>query len=188
MSAEYKICLQQSIRVDGLETSREEIDRLLGDWRDGRYPFYVEAIQISMASIVDTAIRLVVDRSARKEFGDEMVKVGPGSETSRAHLETEKILRDLTINCVSDCRALSATTIIEHELLPDSKWRVLSRDDRKLDGAPGDYTMSSRIFSNADDARLYANGISCSLFPIIVEALKADAVLGALNLKDRRES
>jgi hypothetical protein len=52
----------------------------------------------------------------------------------------------------------------------------------------GDYHMSSRVFDTADAARLDADGISCSRFPIIVEAEKADAVLGALNMKaDRRD-
>ena len=190
MSAEYKIVLQQNIRVDGLATTtdlREEIDSILGDCRDGRYPFNVETLQIALASLVETAVLLAVDRSARKEFGNEMVKVGPRSETSRAHLEVEKILNALTIDCVSDGRALSASVVdVERELLPEAQWRVLCRDDRKPDGTPGDYSMSIRIFDNADDARLDANGISCSRFPIIVEASKADAVLGALNFKADR--
>ena len=165
MSAEYKIVLQQNIRVDGLATTtdlREEIDSILGDCRDGRYPFNVETLQIALASLVETAVRLAVDRSARKEFGNEMVKVGPRSETSRAHLEAEKILNALTIDCVSDGRALSASVVdVERELLPEAQWRVLCRDDRKPDGTYLATTpMSSRIFDNADDARLDANGIS----------------------------
>jgi hypothetical protein len=191
-ATEYKIVLQQNIRVGGLEIStdlREEIDRLLGDCRDGRYLFYVEALQLSIASCVNTAVQLVVDRGARKEFGDEMVKVGPRSEASRAHLEAEKILDKMSINSVSDCRALSASAVdVEHELLPDAKWRVLCRDDRKEDGTPGEYVLSSRVFDDADAARADAEGISSSRFPIIVEASKADTVLGALNFKtDRRQ-
>lgn len=64
----------------------------------------------------------------------------------------------------------------------DRKWRVLSRDDRQPDGSPGAYRMSRRrVFDDAESARTWAEGISPSRFPLIVEAERAEMVLAVLN-------
>jgi hypothetical protein len=189
MSHEIKVTLQFNVGVNGPSSDlRFDIDRILGAWSDGRYPFSVELIRHGIEEVVAAAVRSAVDAQARGEFGDEMVATSPDSKTSRAHLEAEKILKDLAVRCRSDGRAVAAHVVdddFEFEGEKETpKWRVLCRDDRKEDGGPGDYAMSSRVFDDAEAARAWAEGVSSSRFPIIVEAHKADTVLGALNIKN----
>jgi hypothetical protein len=166
---------------------REEIDRHLRHWSDGRYHFSTEMVMHGLEQVVESALRDSVEAAARKNFGGEMVQTGPRSQSSRAHLEAEKLLQDVSVRCYHDGCAVSAAVVdVELELEGTTKWRMLCRDDRKPEGAPGDYAMSSRVFDDADEARAHAVGISPSRFPLVVEADKADAVLGALNLKKGR--
>jgi hypothetical protein len=191
MSHEIKVTLQFNLGVSGPSSDlREEMDYILGNWSDGRYPFCVEMIRHGLEDLVGGAVRRAVDAQAHKEFGDEMVTTGPNSQTSRAHLEAEKLLEGLTVHCRSDGRAVAAHVVdVDDEFEGTSgspKWRVLCRDDRKPDGTPGDYAMGSRVFDDDEAARTHAGGISSSRFPIIVEAHKAEAVLGMLNLEPDR--
>lgn len=190
MISDIKVTLQFSLFAIGLDVPGElcaEIDHVLGDWSDGRHPFDVEMIHRGVEGVVEGAIRVAIETSARKTFGDEMVKVTPNSETSRALIESQKLLKDLSIRCHADVRAVSTSVNTDTvELDGPPKWRVLCRDDRKPDGTPGDYSMSIRVFDTADEARALAEGYSSSRFPLIVEAEKAHAVLGALNLKPGR--
>jgi hypothetical protein len=190
-SVELSVTLQFPVTIrcgfDVLSDLREEIDRHLRHWSDGRYHFSTEMVMHGLEQVVESAVRDSVETTTRKMFGDEMVQVGPRSQSSRAHLEAEKFLRDLSVRCYHDGRAISAAVVdTELELEGTTKWRVLCRDDRKPDGSPGDYAMSSRVFDDADAARAHAICISPSRFPLVVEADKADAVLGALNLKRAR--
>jgi hypothetical protein len=190
MSKEIKVALQFSLWVNGpVSDLRWEIDHCLGECSDGRHPFEVEMLQSALERIVASSIRYAVNVQAHKEFGKEpMVQVGPQSQASRASIEAEKLLRDLTVHCSRHEGRVVTAHVVDQALETDgaTKWRVLCRDDRKPNGAPGDYVLGSRVFDDADAARAHAIGISPSRFPIVVEAHKAETVLGALNLKTDR--
>lgn len=188
MSQQIKITLQFDVNVDGPASDlRWEIDHILGQWSDGRYPFNVELIREGLEGVVCRAVRLAVEQAARKEFGDEMVQVSPRSQSSRSCVEADKVLKDLSVHLVGDGRALAAH-VVDDGLEYDSvtRWRVLCRDDRQPDGSLGPYAMSSRVFDDAQMARTWAMGMSSSRFPLVVEAEKAETVMGALNMKGDR--
>lgn len=197
MSHEIKVTLQFNLGVDGPPSDlRKEINEIFRSWSDGRYPFSVEMVRHGLEDVVASAVRSAVDAQAREEFGDEMVDTSlpehlGRSQTRRSHLEAEKLLKDLAVHCRSDGRAITAYVVdaddeFENGESSSSKWRVLCRLDRKPDGTPGDYVMSSRLFDDAEGARLDANGVSPSRFPIVVEAHKAETVLEMLNMKSGR--
>lgn len=67
-----------------------EIQKELRNWNEGRYPFMVEMIQQGLSEVVKMAIYRLCDRRAFAQTGNEMVETGPGSFTSKAHIEGQE--------------------------------------------------------------------------------------------------
>jgi len=180
-----KVALQFNFWVSSAPVPADfqhQLDRHLAEWRDGRYPLAVEMLRHAACEVVEASIGNSIDDLMRKKFPNEMVQTGEHSRTSRAHLETEVALKELKIHSRKDVRVIAAHAP-DDSPEREGTWRVLCRDDRLPDGNPGPYALGSKIFAGPEAARKWAEGVSPSRFPIIVEDAKAEMVLGALNFK-----
>lgn len=70
---------------------KAEVERILSDWNDGRYPFSSEMVQDGLARVVDNAVYYAVERILSGQYGNQMVQSG-GMRTSKATVETTKML------------------------------------------------------------------------------------------------
>jgi hypothetical protein len=175
--------------VGGLETTpnfaehldfAEHLGHALEAYDDGRRLFSVELIQDGIGRLVANAIHRSVDGELRAAYGNDMVVTGPGRSTSRASLEADQICHDLHIGLNYE-PALVGVEVDPPTVYDVLRYKVLSRTDRNTDGTPGKYTASSKEFGSYQDALAYAEGVSFSRGPIVVEAFRASLVLSALN-------
>jgi len=64
---------------------------VLRDWREGRYPFNAEMIQVGLDQSLKHAAYLQIERQCQQEFGREMVvSHGGRGKTAKWYLEAQK--------------------------------------------------------------------------------------------------
>ncbi len=95
---ELTIKIRSSLGQDAPDDLAEQVTRIFGDWRDGRYPFWAEAIKRGLTEIIDQAARRSLEDEFYRLYGNEMVPSGPQSRTSKAVIEAEKAAEDLRVN------------------------------------------------------------------------------------------
>lgn len=67
------------------------LHHVLRDWREGRYPFNAEMIQVGLDQCLKHAAYLQIERKCQQEFGREIVVSDDGrSETAKWHIEAQK--------------------------------------------------------------------------------------------------
>ena len=183
------ITLRLRASVFGLEldqpmTARvaSKISNVLSWWSDGRYSFNVEMIQSAVAKILDNTIVAAVGDSCRTLYGDEMVPVGPGSQTSKASLVTDEICKNLRVLATHNIAAIEVSDADAEVSYADGGYAVICRADRGEDVGRGRYEeATSKRFETEEDAFLYTEGISASRKPVVIEGWRLTLVLGALN-------
>lgn len=90
---EYTLTLKFKANTWGAPVDPElakEIERELRNWDEGRYPFMVEMLQRGLDEVIKMAIYRLCDRRAFEQTGNEMIETGPGSFTSKAHIEGQE--------------------------------------------------------------------------------------------------
>lgn len=90
---EYEIVLRIPVSFyegDFHPRTRDYLWNILRDWRDGRYPFYVEMLKEGLWKCLTRAISDCIVEDCQKEFGREMVKVSEGHHSARWNLEAQK--------------------------------------------------------------------------------------------------
>jgi len=174
----------EDLLYDLFDTGRvaNKITNVLSWWSDGRYSFNVEMIQSAVAKILENTIVASVGDSCRTLYGDEMVAVGPGSQSSKAGLVTDEICKNLRVLASHQITAVEVSDADAEVSYSDGGYAVICRPTRKEDLSRGSYEEATeRRFPTEADAYLYAEGIPTSRHPVVVESWRLTLVLGALN-------
>lgn len=106
-----RLCLDVTVDLN-MEVPRglaDEISRIFAEWSDGRKPYPVESIEMYLANVVTSAAYHAVERDLRTKYGNQMVKTGPRSETSKAVVLAAQFTKNMKVRILNniDCLTVS---------------------------------------------------------------------------------
>ena len=135
-----------------LEEVGDYLEGVLRQWSDGRRPFHVESMQVSMAQILTDAIRAQADDFCQTEYGTERVVTSPTSSTSRAHLEAEELCEKLRV--IAGCPVAVGVSTDADEVTEAP--RVLRRYVPGQDATKRPFETRAEVNPTSDYLRVWA--------------------------------
>lgn len=70
------------------------MNRVLEDWNEGRYPFFVEQMHQGLEDVFKNAVYAAIQRDCQEVYGKEMVEVSPNHKQSRWSIEASKLMSE----------------------------------------------------------------------------------------------